>query len=195
MSSHDTAGQLLDAAQDLIQQRGHNSFSYKDLADIVEIRTASIHYHFPSKADLGEALVLRYLSVLEQALTEIDIKGRSSKAKLKRFIQLYRETEDRGCICLCGSLASDLETLPERVKDAVARYLARSQAWVSDTIRAGINDDEFTILGKPGEAAAMLLASLQGSLILARAQGRASQGGASVVDQVQRTFLHSLQES
>ena len=190
MNSSDTSNQLLDVAQDLIQKRGYNSFSYKDLAAIVKIRTASIHYHFPSKADLGEALVLRYSSVLEQALAEIDRRGRSSKAKLKKFIGLYRDTEDRGCICLCGSLASDLETLDEPVKDAVALYLARSRAWLTDTISAGIADDEFTIDGQPSEAAAMLLASLQGSLILARVQG-----GTSVVDQVQRIFLRSLQNS
>ena len=190
MSRTHTANQLLDAAQELIQKRGHNSFSYKDLAAVVNIRTASIHYHFPSKADLAEALVHRYIAELERALTEIDGRCRSNRAKLKRFIALYRDTEDRGCICLCGSLASDLETLPESVQDAVALYLTRSRGWVTDTITTGIAADEFSLAGKPAEAAAALLASLQGSLILARAQG-----GASVVDQVQRMFLHSLQAS
>jgi len=49
----DTAERILDIAQDLIQRRGFNAFSYHDIAAPMGIRKASIHYHFPSKADLG----------------------------------------------------------------------------------------------------------------------------------------------
>ncbi|MFT4710478.1 MAG: AcrR family transcriptional regulator, partial [Planctomycetota bacterium] len=35
MSSEATANKLLDAAQVLIQERGYNAFSYKDLAEDV----------------------------------------------------------------------------------------------------------------------------------------------------------------
>jgi TetR/AcrR family transcriptional repressor of nem operon len=187
MTRSDTANQLLDAAQQLIQKRGHNSFSYRDLAEIVDIRTASIHYHFPSKADLGEALVLRYLGELEAALAEIERKCRTSRGKLKSFIDLYRQTESRGCICLCGSLASDLETLPEPLQLAVAGYLRRSLEWLSATLAAGVASGEFQLAGKPAEAAGSLLASLQGSLLLTRALG-----GVSIIDQVQRTTMRSL---
>jgi TetR/AcrR family transcriptional repressor of nem operon len=190
MTRSDTADLLLDAAQELIQKRGHNSFSYKDLAAVVDIRTASIHYHFPTKADLGEALVERYLESLEVVLIQINSKARSSKAKLKRFMGLYKETESRGCICLCGSLASDIVTLPEPVQKAVSRYLDRSRAWIANTLSEGVKRGEFKLAGKPVELASALLASLQGSLVISRALD-----GPSIVDQVQRTFMHSLQTS
>ncbi len=52
-----TREQLLEAAVDLLQRVGYASFSFRDLAEVVGIRTASIHYHFPTKADLGIALI------------------------------------------------------------------------------------------------------------------------------------------
>src|SRR5579862_1588267 len=55
-----TRDRILDIAQRLIQSRGYNAFSFDDLAEELDIRTASIHYHFPTKADLGIALLRRY---------------------------------------------------------------------------------------------------------------------------------------
>jgi len=92
----ETATQLLDAAQTLVERRGYNAFSYKDLATDIGIKTASIHYHFPAKADLGIALMDRYLGGLEQAFATIDRTGSTHKTKLKKFIKLYRDTECRG---------------------------------------------------------------------------------------------------
>ena len=58
----ETAEQILDLAETLIQTRGYSAFSYQDIADSLGIRKASIHYHFPSKSDLGVAVVDRYMS-------------------------------------------------------------------------------------------------------------------------------------
>jgi len=44
---------LLDLAQEFIQTCGYNAFSYRDLAEATGITTASIHYHFRTKSDLG----------------------------------------------------------------------------------------------------------------------------------------------
>ncbi|HJT14927.1 MAG TPA: helix-turn-helix domain-containing protein, partial [Dongiaceae bacterium] len=56
----ETRARILDVAQGLIQQRGYNGFSYRDIADEVGIRAPTIHYYFPAKADLAAALVDRY---------------------------------------------------------------------------------------------------------------------------------------
>ena len=67
-----TATTILDAAQQLAQTRGYNAFSYRDLAERVGIRTASIHYHLPTKGDLGVALVARYGAFVADALAALD---------------------------------------------------------------------------------------------------------------------------
>ncbi len=55
-----TATRILDVAERLVQTRGFNGFSYADIAAELHITKASLHYHFASKAELGEALILRY---------------------------------------------------------------------------------------------------------------------------------------
>ena len=166
MAGEDTKTKLLDVAQGLIQSRGYNAFSFRDLAATVGIRTASIHYHFPSKADLGVALMQRYTSELDEALREIDASGGGAAERLEGFIELYGQTEHHQRICLCGSLAADRDTLPPELRDLVQRYLARSEAWAAATIAAGARDGVFD--AEPGRAAALLVASLQGGLIVAR---------------------------
>lgn len=183
----ETTTQLLDRAQLLVQQRGYNAFSYKDLAEAIGIRTASIHYHFPAKADLGLALMERYLATLETGLATIDSTHRTNQAKLESFIKLYRTTEASGAICLCGSLASDRETLPEPLQDAVSAYLDRSEAWVAEKVTEGVRLGEFKFSGQPEDVAATLLSGLQGGLILSRARG-----GRPLLDTVERVFLQTL---
>ena len=188
MAVADTPTQLMDAAQALIQERGYNAFSYKDLAEEVGIRTASIHYHFPSKGDLGVAVMGRYQERLEAELARIERTGRSGRARLKAFVRLYAGTEACGAICLCGSLASDLATLPPELGDAVSEYVTRSEGWIASVIREGVEAGEFGFSGRPSEAAATLLAALQGGLLL----GRARRASGSLLASVQRVLFLTL---
>jgi TetR/AcrR family transcriptional repressor of nem operon len=55
-----TAQRILDIAEGLVQTRGFNNFSYADIATELGITKASLHYHFPGKAELGQAIVARY---------------------------------------------------------------------------------------------------------------------------------------
>jgi TetR/AcrR family transcriptional repressor of nem operon len=69
---NDTAQRILDVAERLVQSRGFNGFSYANVAAELNITTASLHYHFPSKAELGEALIVRYSARFADALQAID---------------------------------------------------------------------------------------------------------------------------
>lgn len=187
-STRDTATQLLDAAQTLVQERGFNAFSYKDLSAVVGIRTASIHYHFPSKHELGEALVARYHASLQDTLADIDREEPTTAAALKRLIDIYRSTHRRDTICLCGSLATDANTLPQPLRDAVVAYLDETERWVSAKIRNGVRSGELKITGSAASMASTLVAGLQGALILGRASGRT----ANLLKHVESTFFNGL---
>src|SRR6201988_4888439 len=85
-----TAEQILDLAETLIQTRGYSAFSYQDIADSLGIRKASIHYHFPSKTELGIAVIDRYIARFDAALTEIaEDQPKSSMAMLDFYVQPY----------------------------------------------------------------------------------------------------------
>lgn len=168
MPRADTKTALLDTAQRFVQEKGFNAFSYKDLAEEVGIRTASIHYHFPAKFDLARALMVRYIAGLEEALRAIEEEVESPRERLEAFVALYRATQERDAICLCGSLAADLETLPPEVASEVSAYLVRSETWIERTLRDGVGSGDFRQDLDPTQAAAGLISGLQGALILSR---------------------------
>ena len=66
-----TAEEILDIAEMLIQTRGYSAFSYQDIATRLDIRKASIHYHFQTKSALGAAVVERYAARIESALAAL----------------------------------------------------------------------------------------------------------------------------
>ncbi len=43
-----TSDEILASAGNLIISGGYNSFSYADIAEVVGIRKAGVHHHFPS---------------------------------------------------------------------------------------------------------------------------------------------------
>ena len=55
----DTATKILDIGQELIQTRGYTAMSFQDIAVQVGIKKPSVIHHFPSKSDLGVAIIQR----------------------------------------------------------------------------------------------------------------------------------------
>ena len=55
----DTQDLLLTEAERLVRTRGFDAMSFADLAVAADIRKASVHYHFPTKADLAAKLIAR----------------------------------------------------------------------------------------------------------------------------------------
>src|SRR6476660_10416360 len=87
----DTASRILDSAESLVQVRGFNGFSYADVASELSLTTASVHYHFPGKAELGRALIVRYAGRFSDALAEIDGGGGDARARLLAYASLYAD--------------------------------------------------------------------------------------------------------
>src|ERR1700694_5969609 len=106
-SSVDTSGRILDVAERLVQTRGFNGFSYADVAAALRVTKASLHYHFPSKADLGRSLITRYQQGFLSLLEGLDRSGAGAREKLRRYAKIYADVLRDDRMCLCGMLASD----------------------------------------------------------------------------------------
>ena len=81
----DTATRILDSAESLVQVRGFNGFSYADVAAELGVTKASLHYHFPGKAELGRALIVRYATRFNAALAGIDASGADAPDQARRL--------------------------------------------------------------------------------------------------------------
>ncbi|MBI3607430.1 MAG: TetR/AcrR family transcriptional regulator [Nitrospirae bacterium] len=165
----DTAEQVLDVAQRLLQTRGYNGFSYKDIAQALGIRTASIHYHFPTKADLGVELAGRHRRQFRAALDRVEQRTTDPIQRLERFVDLFRQTfEVESRLCLCGMLSAEIATLPEPVAGAVEGFFSDAEEWLADTLAAGRKAGRLRFTGSPRQQARLLLAVLEGAMVVAR---------------------------
>jgi TetR/AcrR family transcriptional repressor of nem operon len=171
VSDRDTRGELLDVAETLVRCRGYNGFSYRDLAEQIGIKTASIHYHFPAKGDLGKALVEVEREKFGKKLDRIDAEEKQPRRRLERFIQMFQSTTI-GCnnrMCLGAILAVEQETLPEAVGEAVRRLFADVEAWLARVLEEGRKKRQFRFEGSAVVVARSLFSSLEGALLTARA--------------------------
>src|SRR5215212_1986418 len=118
----DTSQRILDVAERLVQTRGFNGFSYADIADALKVTKASLHYHFPAKADLGKRLIERYERNFLAALEQIDREARDGREKLRRYAGIYGDVVRANRMCLCGMLAAEFGTLPEAMRDELRHF-------------------------------------------------------------------------
>jgi len=180
-AAQDTRERLLDLAQELAQTRGLNGFSFQDLALGVGIRTASVHHHFRTKEDLVRELMARYRSAFRDELERIEVRCRSSRRRLERFADLFRDTLREGNrLCLCGRLATDFQALPSPVQEEVVAFFAETEAWLGKTLEEGRRSGELRFAGSAALVAQTLLATLEGAMISARTfadEGRLSGAG------------------
>ncbi|SDX50084.1 TetR/AcrR family transcriptional regulator [Paenibacillus sp. CF384] len=164
-----TAEAILDAAESMVMESGFNGFSYAHIAEKVGIRTASIHYHYPSKEDLGEALIKRYRENFNAFIAKVDGESANSYDKLVKFIALYRSgPADNFRTCLGVMLSTDLTSLSDRARDGVAEFFAINLDWLSQVLENGRQDGNLRFEGGAVMEAHKLFAALQGAQLLAR---------------------------
>ena len=172
---------ILDAAERRIRQNGFHAVSFRDLAEDVGIKSASVHYHFPQKADLGKALVARYSENILARLGDPRTMPDTATA-IRHAIAVYRQAlAEDGALCLCLMLGAESRGLPDKVRTEVAAFFEKMTDWLED------------VMVKQSNAranATVILAQLQGAMLLAWAledtslfdqatEGLAAQGWSS----------------
>lgn len=166
-----TAESILDSAERLVQTRGFNNFSYADIAAELKITKASLHYHFPSKAALGQALIGRYAERFSAALAQIDEDVPTAREKLEAYAALYADVLRGQRMCMCGILAAEYPTLPKPMRGAVTRFFDENQRWLAAVLAQGEADRSLSFSGAPDEIAQEILSTLEGAMLVSRPYG------------------------
>jgi TetR/AcrR family transcriptional regulator, transcriptional repressor for nem operon len=166
-----TAARILDVAEQLVQVRGFNGFSYADIAAELTITKAALHYHFAGKADLGEALISRYASRFAEALAGVGTGDGAASGKLAAYAGLYLQVLRERKMCLCGMLAAEYQTLPLPMQDAVIRFFDQNENWLQSILEQGRADGSLRFAGSARDTARMIVAGLEGAMLVARPYG------------------------
>ncbi|GAC1312462.1 MAG: TetR/AcrR family transcriptional regulator [Vulcanimicrobiaceae bacterium] len=167
-----TATRILETAEGLLTCRGYNAFSYADIAKVVGISTASIHYHFPSKAELVRRLVSRYARDVEARLQAISRSRTSGRDRLGAYVALFRETlGDADRLCPCLFLLAEAGSVPAAVCGCVADFASLNEVWIARVLDDARLAGELSFASSATSEARAIFSTILGAALLARGCG------------------------
>jgi len=163
---------ILDLAETLLQDKGFNGFSYAHIASELGVKNAAVHYHFPSKEDLGCAVVQRYRDRFQLWINNARVKDLPPVDKLNWFFDIYANMRaDHGKVCIAGALEAEFNAIPDALRVQTQSLTGELLTWLAATLNEGRAAGVFQFSGQPADKAALILSSLQGALQMARALG------------------------
>lgn len=172
---------IFDAAEKRVRAGGFSAMSFRDLATDVGIKSASVHYHFPTKYDLGEALVTRYADQFKVRLEEIDTSA--LKPALEAYVALYANALVLNqSICLCAVMGAEAIGLPESVNQRTKAFFEINRLWLETLLQANGSN-------APAQHASLIVAALEGGMIIASASN-----DRSLFDQVAEAAIRCIVE-
>jgi TetR/AcrR family transcriptional repressor of nem operon len=165
----DTRETIMAIARKMVQARGYNGLSFRELGKEVGVKSASIHYHFPTKGDLGAALAkrytedgLEYLSGLRSSSDDVDMW-------MKGYTEIFRMAlVNDNRMCLCGIMAAEYDDLPQEVRTEVDGFTDLNVRWLTEVLsvcRPKLDAD-----GRERQALA-IYAAVEGAQLVARGRG------------------------
>ena len=168
-----TQDAILNYAEKACRSRGFDAFSFADAADHVGIRKASVHHHFPTKADLAVSMIDRYCAQLDASICEIEERRPRAAAQLRDWVKLYRTALGAGdSLCLCVAMSAHRESLPREAIERVNAFNRMSIDFLARLFERGKKDRSIRNVGWPKDEAASALALVEGAQLIARAARR-----------------------
>ncbi|GAA6186991.1 TetR/AcrR family transcriptional regulator [Litorivita sp. NS0012-18] len=164
-----TKDSILDAAKASAQAHGYAGLNFRDIAKQVGIKSASIHYHFPSKADLGLAVAKRYWQDTKKILDRKTEALPDPKDRLRWYPSLFRHAlEHDNRMCLCSFMSAEYDALPAALRAEVQIFATVNLEWLERTLRdAGPSSSP----PAPAASGAQLTAAQQAQAIFAAVTG------------------------
>ncbi|PCE22817.1 TetR family transcriptional regulator [Paraburkholderia acidicola] len=166
-ANSNTSESILAAARAIAQAHGYSGLNFRDLADDVGIKAASIYHHFPSKADLGAAVARRYWEDSAAALDAMLAESADPLRCLRQYPETFRKALERdNRMCLCSFMAAEHDDLPDVVMQEVQTFADVNIAWLSKVLSAaGVVDSK-----EAEPRARAIFAAIAGAQLMARSR-------------------------
>ena len=170
------ATEIAVCARSLIALRGYNGFSYADIAEAVGITKASIHHHFPSKAELVRRVVVAYRAEAAAGLAALATQVTDPGDRLQAWTRFWQNClrERTLPFCICAMLSTEMPTIPDDVGAEVRGHFDDLSQWLAATLADGARTGQFTLHAAPAVEALAFMAAIHGAMISARAYGDAA---------------------
>ncbi|NEI18994.1 TetR family transcriptional regulator [Rhizobium leguminosarum] len=167
----DTKDRILEAARLTVQDLGYGGLSFRELAKDVGIKSASIHYYYATKGELGAALANRYTAHYGAVLEDMLTQGLDVDTCMARYTEVFADTlraDNR--LCLAGMLGAERNQLPEEVQTEVVKYGEMNERWLERVL--AMRDPDKTEQNQ--RRAKAIYAAVQGAQLIAHTRNDVS---------------------
>ncbi|HVU97821.1 MAG TPA: TetR/AcrR family transcriptional regulator [Puia sp.] len=165
----ETREHIIRLADRLIRQRGFNAFSYADIAAVLNIRKAAVHYHFATKSLLGQAVIeeeLRRVEGYRQAHPKL-----GGDLQIRHLVGVFFHNSQCNAVCLMGALTPEFATFDAGMQAMVQRLCVAIREWVGDCLEDARSAGWMRFGGSAMDRAALVVSTLLSSLLLSRVEG------------------------
>lgn len=159
-----TKQEILQWGEMLIRTKGYHAFSYADIAKPLKIKNAAVHYHFPSKADLGSTIIANVSADFNEFKDRT--KSLDPATQLQQFIGIYDKSLALHRVCIVGALSPIVDTLPLSMQKALQAFAEELLQWLTAVLTAGKTQQLFQLKDEPVNVAHGIIALLMASLLL-----------------------------
>lgn len=163
-----TRARLVNATQELLWERGYAATSPKDILSRAEAGQGSMYHHFAGKQELAATALTESAAAMR---AEADLLLSGDGTALERVIAYLERQRDSLRGCRMGRMTYDADVL---ATPDLLRPVAQTLGWLVDRIAQvigqGIDEGEFPADTDAHQLASMVVATVQGGYVLARAQ-------------------------
>ncbi len=142
--------------------------SYADISKKLNIKNAAIHYYFPSKEDLGVAMLKQQQESIAALIKRLNETSTSEEGQLRALIDIYGDINRGGMICPIGSMGSDIMTLPKKVQKEVVIDYEQVIAWLTTILENGRKKKKFKFEGNASIKAFSIFNNLMAGVLVTR---------------------------
>lgn len=167
---------LIEATIELMSSRGFEAMGINSILEVAGVSKSNFYYHFKSKEDLCLA-ALDSMTDAFFAMSDPILLNRSlsPRKRLEKFLKGMAEMIESECCnkgCPFVNLATETSDFVPAFRERISEYFDRYQQCFADVIQEGIQQGEFRSDLSPKLAAQVLLASMNGTIVLTKVHKR-----------------------
>lgn len=168
---------LIEATIELMSSRGFEAMGINSILEAAGVSKSNFYYHFKSKEDLCIAALEEMTDMFFSRMLDPILLNKTlpPRKRLEKFLKGMAEVIEAECCnkgCPFVNLATETSDFLPAFRERISQYFERYQQRLAECIQEGVQAGEFRSDVPPKLAAQVLLASMNGTIVLAKVHKR-----------------------
>lgn len=161
---------ILETAAPLYNQKGISGVNIDDVLAATKLTKGCLYGHFENKEDLSGQVVDLLLKKITNKMFQAVAEKKTAKAKMFAYMDMHKDPIDTfisgGCPIFNTAVDADDNFPP--IKQKVAAIFRAGQEGLTNILKEGIANGEFSSSLDPATFAFKLVAAIEGGIVMCR---------------------------